>query len=110
MKRALLYTVTAVLLGAVVMLLPLGLFFMAHGEQGPFVGQAPYLKPLAESESWQGMTTETYDHEAGRVIREPADPFVGILGVSFLVSLVVYVVFKRRRPYSSYEYYPLLHP
>lgn len=110
MKKALLYTATAVLLGAVIMLLPLRIFFMAHGEEGPLVGRAPYFKPLDLSESWKSMTTETYDHEARGVVHEPADPFVVILGVSFFFSLIVYLIFKRRRPYPSYRDYPFFHP
>lgn len=110
MKKALLYMAGAVLLGAVVMLVPLQIFFLAYGEEGPFVGSPPYVKTLAGSESWQDLTTDTYDHAARRVVYEPADPFVGILGVSFFFALVVYLIFKRQRPYPSYRYYPFFHP
>ncbi|MFQ6064472.1 MAG: hypothetical protein ACE5L6_03255 [Candidatus Bathyarchaeia archaeon] len=110
MKKVLVYAATAVLLGAVIMLLPLQIFFMAHGEEGPFVTDAPYLKPLSLSEGWKKMTMETYDHEARTLVYEPADPFVWILAVSFFVSLVVYLIFKKRRPVPHYSYYPMSHP
>lgn len=110
MKKALLHVAGAVLLGAVTMLLPLQIFFMAHGEEGMFAACTPFIKTLAGSESWQSLTTETYDHEARRVVYEPADPFVGILGVSFFFALVVYLIFKRRRPYSSHCHYPYSYP
>ena len=92
------------MLGAVIMLLPLQIFYMVHGEEGP------YIKPLFASESWKRLTTETYDNEAMRVVHEPADPFVGILGISFFLALVLYLIVKRQRPYPSYRYYPFFRP
>ncbi len=109
MKKALLYMATAVSLGAVIMLLPLRIFFMSHGEEGPLVGHAPYITRLTESESWQRLT-ETYEDEVRTGVYEPADPFVGILGISFFLALVAYLIFKRRRPYPSYHYYPPFQP
>lgn len=106
MKKTLFYVAGAVFLGAVTMLLPLRVFLAAYGEEGPLMFHPPYVKTLAAWERGDSLIPERYDH---RVVHESADPFVAILGVSFVSALVVYVIFKRRRPYPSYRYHQFFH-
>jgi len=119
MKKIFAYSLTAILLGAGIMLFPLRLFYVSHGEEGPIVAEdgALYAKSLDQSESWlrlcsperygySGSITPPLDVE--KVTAQPTDPFVGILALSFFVALVVYLLVGRRRPYPSYRYYPFL--
>ena len=109
MKKLFAYTVTAVLLGAVIMLFPLRIYFMEQSEEGPIAGTAPYLRTLSELEGLQ-KSNDTYNSDTLRT-SQPTDPFVGILAISFLVALVAYFLFRRRRPDSAYRYSQyLLHP
>lgn len=113
MKKLFVYTLTAVLLGAVITLLPLQLFYASHGEEGPFLGASPYFKSLDQSESWGELCSQdqyTYPGsftpplDAENVTSQPTDPFVGMLAISFFVALVAYFLFRRRRPDSAYRH------
>lgn len=113
MKKIFAYTLTAVLLGAVLMLFPLRIFYVFHGEEGPLIDRSPYVKSLAQSDSWEALSSldqytrpESFTSplDAENVTTQPTDPFVGILAVSFLVALVVYFLFGRRRPDPWYRY------
>lgn len=104
MKKIFAYSLTAVLLGAGIMLFPLQIFYVSHGEAGPLTGSVPYVKSLDQSESYMTLR-EMYGYsDTGILSIEPTDPFVGILAISFFVALVFYLLFKRRRPDSSYRY------
>jgi len=104
MKKIFAYTLTAILLGAVITLFPLRIFYVSQGEEGPLLGASPYFKSLDQSESYETLR-EMYGYsDTGTVSLEPTDPFVGILGISFFVALVVYFLFRRRRPDSAYRH------
>lgn len=114
MKRIFAYTLTAILLGAGIMLFPLRLFYVSHGEEGPLLSEAPYVKSLDQSESYRGLLSpEQYGSPASftppldveKVTTQPTDPFIGILAFSFLVALVVYLLVRRQTPSLSYRYY-----
>lgn len=113
MKKLFAYTLTAVLLGAVIMLFPLRVFYLSHGEEGPLIDRSPYVKSLAQSDSWEALSSlnqyarpESFAPplDAENVTTHPTDPFVGILAISFFVALIVYLLFRRRRPDSAYRY------
>jgi hypothetical protein len=129
MKKLFAYTLTAILLGAVIMLFPLRILFASYSQEGPITltmaqtdeGSTTWtgeLRTLSYLESLQGDSLseeslqklrETYGFDA--VQSQPTDPFVGILGISFFVALVVYFLFRRRRPDSAYRHSQyLLHP
>lgn len=119
MKKIFAYTLTAIFLGAAIMLFPLRLFYVSHGEEGPILGASPYFKSLDQSESWGRLASPdvygppesfTPPLDVEKVSSQPTDPFIGTLALSFLIALVVYFFFRRRRPYSSYRYYPFLRP
>lgn len=97
LKKILAYTLTAVLLGSVIMLSPLQLFYVSHGEEGVFTRSAPYIETLDQSPSW-GTS------EAEKVATHPTDPFIESLALSFLVALIAYLLFRRRRPDISYRH------
>jgi len=111
MKKILAYTLTAILLGSVIMLFPVRLFYASHGEEGPIAGIAPYVRTYSDLASLQEESLQkpsgTYSLDPVKT-SQPADPFVGTLALSFLIALVVYLLFRRRRPYSSDRYYPFL--
>jgi len=102
MKKIFAYTLTAVLLGAVIMLFPLRILYASYGEEGPIAGTAPYLRTFSELEGLQKPDGNQY-YDTIKT-SQPTDPFVGILAVSFFVALVAYLLFRRRRPDSSYRY------
>ena len=111
MKKIFAYSLTAILLGAVIILFPLQIFSASHGVEGPVTPVAPYLRTLpqlaCEQEgSWADENLqklrETYG--LGTVESQPTDPFVGILAISFFVALVAYFLFRRRRPDSAFRY------
>jgi len=112
MKKIFAYTLTAVLLGAVITLLPLQLFYASHGEEGPLLSRSPYVKSLDQSESWEGLSQDQYTYpgsftpplDAENVTSQPTDPFIGTLAISFFVALVAYFLFRRRRPDSAYRH------
>ena len=126
MKKIFAYTLTAVLLGAVIMLFPLRVLFASYSEEGPITltmaqteeGSTTLtgeLRTLSYLDSLQGDSLpeeslqklrEAYGLDAAK--SQPTDPFVGILAVSFIVALVVYFLFGRRRPDSAYRYYQYL--
>ena len=115
MKKVFAYTLTAIVLGSVIMLFPLRLFYVSHGEEGPLLSGAPYVKSLDQSESYRELLSpEQYGPPASftppldveNVTAQPTDPFVGTLALSFLIAFIIYLFFRRRRPYSSYRYYP----
>ena len=113
MKKVFAYTITAVLLGSVIMLSPLQLFYVSHGEEGVFTRSAPYIGTLDQSISWGKLCCpETYGYpesvtpplDAEKVATQPNDPFIGALGLSFFVALIAYLLFRRRRPEVPYRH------
>mgnify|MGYP001098177937 FL=1 len=119
MKKIFAYSLTAILLGAGIILFPLKMFYASHGEEGPIavVGGSLYVQSLDESESYRALCSpDVYGYpesftpplDVEKVTAQPTDPFVGILALSFFVALVVYLLVRRRRPYPSYRYYPFL--
>jgi len=113
MKKIIAYTSAAVLLGIVIMLFPLRLFYSSHGEEGPVIGSAPYFVTLEQSPSYRALVSpEKYGYpesftpplDAENVTTQPTDPFVEISALSFFIALVIYLLFRRRRPDSSYRY------
>jgi len=113
MKKIFVYTLTAILLGSVIILFPIRLFYASHGEEGPIAGIAPYVRTYSDLESLQEESLQkpsgTYGLDPVKT-SQPADPFVGTLALSFIVALVVYLLLRRRRPDSAYRYYPFLPP
>jgi len=115
MKKIFAYSLTAILLGAGIMLFPLRLFYVSHGEEGPIVaeGGALYVKSLDQSESWLRLSSpQTYGYptsftpplDVEKITTQPTDPFIETLAISFFVALVAYLFIRRRRPDSSYRY------
>jgi len=120
MKKIFAYTLTAILLGAGIMLFPLRMLFASYSQEGPITftiartdeGSTTWtgeLRTLSYLENLQGDSLseenlqklrETY----GLDTAQPTDPFVGILAISFFVALVAYLLFRRRRPDSAYRY------
>jgi len=104
MKKIIAYTSAAILLGAMMMLFPIHLLFVTRSEEGRYAYTLAQVDSSQE-ESMQKLR-EAYGLDAAK--SQPTDPFVGTLALSFLVALVVYLLVRRRRPYSSYRYYPFL--
>jgi len=113
MKKIFAYTITAILLGSVIMLFPVRLFYASHGEEGPIVGAAPYVRTYSDLASLQEESLQkpsgTYGLDPVKT-SQPTDPFVWTLALSFWIALVFYLLFRRRRPYASYRHYPFLPP
>jgi len=97
LKKILAYTFTAVLLGSVIMLSPLQLFYVSQGEGGLLTCNAPYIRTPDQLASWGSPDAE-------KVATHPTDPFVGALALSFFVALVAYLLLRRRRPDVSYRH------
>jgi len=97
LKKILAYTLTAVLLGSVIMLSPLQILYVSRGEGGLLACNAPYVISIDQSPSW-GTS------EAEKVATHPTDPFIESLALSFFVALIAYLLFRRRRPDVSYRH------
>lgn len=97
LKKILAYTLTAVLLGSVIMLSPLQILYVSRGEGGLVTLSPPYFRSIDQLTSWGAS-------EAEKVATHPTDPFVGALALSFFVALAAYLLFRRRRPDVSYRH------
>ena len=100
MKKIFAYTFTAILLGAVIMLLPIHLLFVTPSDEGMYTCTLSQVD-RSQEESLQKLR-EMYGLDAAK--SQPSNPFVGILATSFFVALVAYLLFRRRRPDSEYRY------
>jgi hypothetical protein len=96
-NKALWYVVVAVILGLALILVPTYLFLVKAVDQGSSSGQrslAARLPLIGQSE---------YSDHVEKVSAKELE----VLGVSFVVASVVYILFKRRTPRRNYMW-PLL--
>ena len=92
MNRALGHVVIAVVLGLALILVPTYLFLVQASDQGSFSGQdllAAKLPLIERSE---------YSNHVEKVSAKELE----VLGVSFVIASVVYILFKRKTPRHNY--------
>jgi hypothetical protein len=91
-NKALGYVAVAVILGLSLILVPTYLFLVKAGDQGFFSGQgslAARLPLIGQS--------EYSDH-----VEKVSATDLEVLGVSFVIASVVYILFKRKTPRHDY--------
>lgn len=92
MNKALLYVVIAIALGLVMTLIPTYLFLVKADQYGKiiprFASIEDFVPPLLDSEQNHVETVSPREME--------------ILGISFVVASIVYVLFKRRTSRHDY--------
>ena len=90
MKKVLLYTFAAVVLGVGIMLFPSWMYFTSRNETGPITfTNGLYIRQVPES-------LDTPKMGEPDVRTKPADTSLQILAVGFIVATVVYILAKRR--------------
>jgi len=111
MKKAILYTFAAIVIGVGIMLFPLWTFFRSYGEEGPIIGTPPYIKPMYASPNYQAYTEEQkalFPTTFSGTLRDyeerakPTDSFLQMLTIGFIVALVAYVVVRRKSSRPTY--------
>ncbi|MDH5634959.1 MAG: hypothetical protein OEY30_03930 [Candidatus Bathyarchaeota archaeon] len=97
MNKALGYVVVAVVLGLALIIVPTYLFLVQASDQGSFSGQDSFSArfPLIERSEYSNHVEKVSAKE------------LEVLGVSFVIASVVYVLFKRKTPRHDYMW-PLL--
>jgi len=97
MSRALIYVVIAITLGLAMTLVPTSIFLVnadRYGKAIPrFASIEDFVPPLLDSEQNHVGTVSSREVE--------------VLGFSFVVALIVYVLFKREAPRHDYIWPPI---
>lgn len=92
MNKALGYVVVAVVLGLALILVPTYLFLVQASDQVPFSGQGSFGArfPLIERSEYANHVEKVSAKE------------LEVLGTSFVIASVVYILFKRKTPRHNY--------
>lgn len=97
MNKALLYVVIAIALGLAMTLIPTSLFLVKADQYGKIIPRfariEDFVPPLLDSEQNHVETVSPREVE--------------VLGISFVVASIVYVLFKRKTPRHDYTWPPM---
>lgn len=100
MNKAIAYVVTAIILGLVMTLVPTWLFLVKEGQQEK-------LEEVFAHFSSEGLRPPFLDYSEQNHVEAISHREVEILGVSFVVASIVYILFKRKTPRHDYIWSPI---
>ena len=110
MKKAILYTFAAVVLGVGIMLFPLWTFFRSYGQEGPLISSPPYIKPMYALPNYSEYTEErmkiyptvwssSFDNKQQTILD---DSFLKMAMIGFIAAIVAYVIVRRKVHRETY--------
>lgn len=111
MKKTILFTFGAVVLGVGIMLFPLWTFFRSYSEEGPLIGSPPYIKPMYDSPNYSEYAkaqTELFPTTFSGPSRDntaqttSTDSFLQMFTLGFIAAVVVYVIARRKSSRPTY--------